>query len=1354
MLRWAEGVRRPQALAWAAAWGGTLALAGWILLLTPGWLAAAAVGGILWAALARGVGPAWRWSVAASFALAVSIGAWYQLRLGEGARNWEQVRFAAETRAGAEVKKGLDDIFDRDTLAAAEAGRAVEGAKGASTALFERMEAIRRERKVTALAVYEPDGSPLVWAGEHRGTVPDSVRAGLRFSSYSAGPLFGYVYFTSRLAGGRVAVAAELLEAHVEVGEGTPPYAQTFASRYGVAPRFTTPEFAPQDSAWDWTGYQGRILSVVFATLTQETWRARVVLSGRWGVAAAWLLIVVLLASAWARGDRTWGLPLAAVAGALFFVPWEAMGAPGDLFSPLGFVLRLPGDPTLGQLLIVLAALAVWLLSRSRSLPLADRVPLAARVVLAGAALVGAVALVRASAAAGALAANPAGGLALVAATALLIALPLRALLGEGEGRESPRRRGELVALAAVLSAVLGAAVVLWWRPGRELPLWTAALWAIPFAFAAAGVGRRGAGRGALLPWALAGWIAGSAALPNLWLMHQNARLSEAERDLGRLGMQADPFLDFLLRQFAERVLFFAAEGRQGVSLLYQSWVESGLAKEGYEARLTLWNQESPSAELRLSDAQIPAERVTEVLRAARQAEEPTVQRFTDSDHLHYLLAVTLPGGQTVSVAVPPRRNLGRSTALARFLDPAEETSAGNTIALSLHPAAGRPALPPGGMRWDRADSGWRSEAAVRYPGGPMHAHLLVPSPSTAILAARALLAQVLILAVLVALWAVARTLCGEPLGVGAGQWKRVWSFRGRLTMALFAFFLLPMAAFGGTAFRALSREVVRTAEAVAERGLAQAVAEVQGSTLAEVSQHVGIDLLLYHDGVLAEAASPEVIDLGLYHTWLAPPTYLAFAIQEAVEGREERRLAGQPYLVAYRRLAAADVLASPTPLAAGEIARRQRELTDVVLLAGLLGAALSVILSLGVGRALSSPIEGMSQAAARVGEGDLSVRLPEDRSDEFGRLFHAFNEMVHGLGESQAELVGEKRRTETIVAQAATGVIALDAAGRVALINPRAGQILGAMPEPGEPIPDDRPLPAAVAHAVRRFLGADFTSATGEWSEEREVEGRVIRLRLRPLPVRSGPPGAVVVLEDVTAEIRSARVLAWGEMARQVAHEIKNPLTPMKLAVQHVRRAYADGRPDFGAILDRNADAVLGEIDRLGEIARAFARFGTPAETAAEVESVDVGHVADETLALYRGGGDEEVRYVLDVPTDAPRVRARVGELKEVLINLLENARGAMDGGGGEIRIAAAPTGGGEWLQLDVGDTGEGIPPELLPRVFEPQFSTKSSGTGLGLAIVRRLVESWGGEVTVDSTPGEGTTVHIRLRVDSQPGE
>ncbi|HEU0052557.1 MAG TPA: HAMP domain-containing protein, partial [Longimicrobium sp.] len=527
---------------------------------------------------------------------------------------------------------------------------------------------------------------------------------------------------------------------------------------------------------------------------------------------------------------------------------------------------------------------------------------------------------------------------------------------------------------------------------------------------------------------------------------------------------------DFLLRQFAEKVLYYAAEGREGVPLLYQAWVEGGLAKEGYEGRVTLWQGEEVAAELGLSETRVPPEMVRDVLARARAADEPLVERFTDQDALHYLLAVALPGGRTVTVAIPPRTHLGRSTALARFLDPGGQGSAEEAPAtLSLVDPAHGP--PRDSLRWVPVEDGWRSEAVVRFPSGPKHAHLVVPAPGRPILLARGLLAQVVVLAVMTVLWALARTLCGEPLGLEARQWGWFWTFRGRLTLALFVFFLAPMALFGATAWRALSREVARTAEALADRALQQAGGEIQGSTLPDLSQHFGGDYLLYHRGELAEASAQEVIDLGLYHAWLPPDIYLSFAVGEAMEEHEERTLAGHGYLVAYRRVDEADVLASPTPLATGEIARRQRELADVVLLGGLLGAALSVILSLLVGRAFSRPIEAMSEASAAVGSGDLSVRLPGRRRDEFGALFRSFNRMVRGLRSARTALVAETRRTEAIVAEAGTGVVALDAAGRVALINPRAGQILGVEVDVGRRIPEDRPLPAAVAATVRGFL-------------------------------------------------------------------------------------------------------------------------------------------------------------------------------------------------------------------------------------------------------------------------------------------
>ena len=135
------------------------------------------------------------------------------------------------------------------------------------------------------------------------------------------------------------------------------------------------------------------------------------------------------------------------------------------------------------------------------------------------------------------------------------------------------------------------------------------------------------------------------------------------------------------------------------------------------------------------------------------------------------------------------------------------------------------------------------------------------------------------------------------------------------------------------------------------------------------------------------------------------------------------------------------------------------------------------------------------------------------------------------------------------------------------------------------------------------------------------------------------------------------------------------------------------------------------------------------------------------DTLALYRGAGADGIRFHAKLDgLDGVRAVARMGELKEVLVNLLENAREAVDGGG-EVVVEAAATPDRRWVDVTVADTGEGIPAEALPRIFEPQFSTRTSGTGLGLAIVRRMVESWGGEATAESEPGVGTRVRIRLQ-------
>ena len=223
--------------------------------------------------------------------------------------------------------------------------------------------------------------------------------------------------------------------------------------------------------------------------------------------------------------------------------------------------------------------------------------------------------------------------------------------------------------------------------------------------------------------------------------------------------------------------------------------------------------------------------------------------------------------------------------------------------------------------------------------------------------------------------------------------------------------------------------------------------------------------------------------------------------------------------------------------------------------------------------------------------------------------------------------------------------------------------------------------------------------------------------------------------LEEETA--RSARVVAWGEMARQVAHEIKNPLTPMRLGLQHLRRLGADRRPDLADQTAATAERLLEEIERLDRIARSFARYGAPPEReAGPLEAIDLGGVCREVAQLFTLAASG-LSVVVEGAAGGP-VEARREELMQVLLNLLDNARAA---DAGRIRLRL----GGRSLVIE--DDGHGIPADQLPRIFEPTFSTTTSGTGLGLAIVRRLVDGWGATIEVASEPGEGTAFTLAFR-------
>jgi nitrogen fixation/metabolism regulation signal transduction histidine kinase len=254
-----------------------------------------------------------------------------------------------------------------------------------------------------------------------------------------------------------------------------------------------------------------------------------------------------------------------------------------------------------------------------------------------------------------------------------------------------------------------------------------------------------------------------------------------------------------------------------------------------------------------------------------------------------------------------------------------------------------------------------------------------------------------------------------------------------------------------------------------------------------------------------------------------------------------------------------------------------------------------------------------------------------------------------------------------------------------------------------------------------------------------------VVFTRLRE-PGGAEEAGLVVAFEDITDNVASQRVLAWGEMARQVAHEIKNPLTPMKLSLQHLERTVDDRPRNFEELFRSNLELVLAEIERLERIAGNFARFAVP--DPGSLVPFDAVSVAGDALSLFQGTEDG-VRYGLQTVGAPKPLLGEPEGFRRVLVNLLQNARDAVvANGGGRVDVRLDWEREPGWARVSVLDEGIGLPESGLERLFEPSFSTKTRGTGLGLAITRRIVEAWGGTIGYERRPEGGTAIHARLRL------
>jgi nitrogen fixation/metabolism regulation signal transduction histidine kinase len=436
-----------------------------------------------------------------------------------------------------------------------------------------------------------------------------------------------------------------------------------------------------------------------------------------------------------------------------------------------------------------------------------------------------------------------------------------------------------------------------------------------------------------------------------------------------------------------------------------------------------------------------------------------------------------------------------------------------------------------------------------------------------------------------------------------------------------------------------------------------------------------------------------------------------------------------------------------------------------VVLLLSLLAAIYGALV---LSRRLVAPIQDLVAGTRAVAAGDFDTRLPSSTRDEIGFLINSFNDMTQRLAAarreaslSQALVEAERTNLEVILARLSTGVVALDADLRIRNANQASGAILNVDlgNRAGEYLPDvarTEPLLEQFVDVARVHISAGET----EWREQivlrGEVGRRVLTCACTTLPGDEGrPAGYVVVFDDITALLQAQRDAAWGEVARRLAHEIKNPLTPIQLSAERLRRKYLDEMSEEEAqILDRATHTIVQQVEAMKEMVNAFSDYARVPDM--DIEKFSLDRLAHEVLDLYRSQ-DSGVQMVLTSDPSMPLLEADIGRVRQILHNLIRNATEALEHTSEpriDVHASVAEFGGIEFAQIKVEDNGPGFDTGSISQVFDPYVTTKPKGTGLGLAIVKKLVEEHVGTIVAENRKQGGAIVNIRLPVNEAARE
>jgi signal transduction histidine kinase/HAMP domain-containing protein len=510
------------------------------------------------------------------------------------------------------------------------------------------------------------------------------------------------------------------------------------------------------------------------------------------------------------------------------------------------------------------------------------------------------------------------------------------------------------------------------------------------------------------------------------------------------------------------------------------------------------------------------------------------------------------------------------------------------------------------------------------------------------------------------------------------------------------------------------------------------------------VSTALGTDINIYYDALVRATSERELFLGGFLDPLCRPSAFVSIALEGGAAAVLRETLGDYSYYVASAPLAAlgggqSAVLSVPMlylPILMQEEVRR----TSMLVL-GLLALLFAATVTLGVFLAgkIFNPIAALQDGTRKIIDGELEFRLEARAPDEIGELVESFNTMTAALREARRGLLERQRYLAAVLDNIATGVLATGRDGAIITLNPSGERILRVS---ASAIVGERPDEAfGEGLAPLRDL---FAAPTGE---VREVElslfscemARTVKAVVAGLEEGGERLGTVLVFDDLTELIRSKKLSAWVEMARQIAHEVKNPLTPIKLSAQLMKKAHDSGSEDFDGIFRSGVDTVIQQTEILRRIATEFSSFGKAMRL--NPEPVPLEAFLGEIVSYYRGAEKVSVKLACEDPVT---VRADREALRKIFVNLIENAIDAMPDGG---EVAVSCRRDGQTAVVGVVDSGKGLSSEMQARLFEPYFSTKTNGIGLGLAISQNLARAMDGEIRLRNREGaEGVEATVTL--------